>query len=924
MSRRVLIIVIVLILAVSIIIGFVLIRKKTVYSGNPFKVIPVTTSLILKVNNFHNLSRSLTKENKIWRSLGTLEAFSEVTKKISYIDSIACKNILMNEVLLNSIIYISAYTIDQRKSEFLFVVNLKSPKSENSIIELLIKCIDQNFKKNIQKYEGKSIYTIKVSENEIETEVYLTLLDGNIIISRSEILIENSIRQFGLSKSLSDDPEFVKVFSTAGKNKDANLFIDLRRIMNFSSVFASDSFKNELTKYKNFGAWAGFDINSTEDQIIFNGFISAGTDENTLLNIFGNSHPVAITVDKILPVSTSTFLSFGLGNLETSGKGLNRYLTGIGKSTRHKKELKKLDEIFDFDAEKLFLSIIDNEITIAQCSTNDTVERQSSFVLAKCKSVNLAKKELYDLLVKACKKKGINIEKQQYTYIFDSDTKFDIFVLPISNLTGSVFGSLFNMGSNCYYTFYGNYLIIGESFEALSSLLHNNVLNKTLNNSEVYKGFRNNLAQQSYILFYADLSRAPFVFAPFIENNICKSWKANTQVFDQLQPFGMQITDVSNTLYCNILAQYIGELKVKPQTVWETLLDTSFSFKPQFVLNHNNKQNEIFIQDLGNKIYLINKAGRIIWKQKIAEQINSKVYQVDYFKNGKLQILFSTLNYIHLIDRNGNYVERYPVRLRAPASEGLSLFDYDNDKSYRILIPCTDNKIYAYGIEGSLITGWQFKGSDYPVDQPISHFKIGDKDYIVFGDKFHTYILDRKGVTRVPVDVLIAKSKNNEYLLDNSSTPDKARILITDTTGTIVSIYFDGHIATTSAGTFSANHIFDFKDVDGDGINDYIFLDKNTLTIFKQDNSKIFSYDFPNTMNEKPLYFRFSATDRKLGFVDKTDQKIYLINNDGSIYKGFPLIGTTLFSIGYLDAKEGAFNLIVGGRNNFLYNYSVQ
>lgn len=83
-------------------------------------------------------------------------------------------------------------------------------------------------------------------------------------------------------------------------------------------------------------------------------------------------------------------------------------------------------------------------------------------------------------------------------------------------------------------------------------------------------------------------------------------------------------------------------------------------------------------------------------------------------------------------------------------------------------------------------------------------------------------------------------------------------------------------------------------------------------------------FNFPNPISEPPIYFSFSASDRKLGIVDKVDNKIYLLNNTGELYKGFPLDGSTLFSIGYLENTVGQFNLIVGGRNNFLYNYSVQ
>ena len=104
--------------------------------------------------------------------------------------------------------------------------------------------------------------------------------------------------------------------------------------------------------------------------------------------------------------------------------------------------------------------------------------------------------------------------------------------------------------------------------------------------------------------------------------------------------------------YINLLTWYLEDTQSKPQTVWESLLDTTFSMKPQLVENHYTKQNEIFLQDDGNTIYLINKAGRILWKQKIAEPINSNIYQIDYYRNGKLQLLFSTENYLHLLSYN--------------------------------------------------------------------------------------------------------------------------------------------------------------------------------------------------------------------------------------------------------------------------------
>ena len=47
------------------------------------------------------------------------------------------------------------------------------------------------------------------------------------------------------------------------------------------------------------------------------------------------------------------------------------------------------------------------------------------------------------------------------------------------------------------------------------------------------------------------------------------------------------------------------------------------------------------------------------------------VHQIDLYKNGKLQLLFNTQSKLHLIDRNGNNVEQFPIGLVAKATNGL-------------------------------------------------------------------------------------------------------------------------------------------------------------------------------------------------------------------------------------------------------------
>lgn len=924
MPKRITIFATVILLALVVIVGFIFIQHRSGSVSNPLRAIPTDVSLVIQVNDFHGLATNLIEKNKVFNSLKTISPFNEICNTIRYIDSLALVVDDLSGYLFRSRIYISSHFIGGRKTEFLFLIEHIQGKNEKHAIDILSDITGQAVKKTERKYEGKSIYSLSINK-ESPVTYYISIIEGNVLLSKSVILIENAIRQYSLPNSLLTDKEFVEVVSTAGRSKEANLFIDLRRFNGMISILANDEYHKIVKEYTSFGGWMELDLNTTEKQIFLNGFITSGDQQKSFSTIFSGNDPVNISVDKILPASVFSFLSIGAEDIKKLYDQYVLYLREEGTYESRKNRLAEFEKKYKISLEDIFLSLIGDEVTLAYGGIKEgTLNDPSIYVLLKCKSGTQTEKSVREMINRMGTKTGRLYTQLISTYVLDADTKFTLVEFPVDNITGILFGDLFSIPNKNYYTIIGNYMVFADSKTALGEFIHSNVLSKTLSTNESYKAFNSNIAQNSFMLFYANLSRASLVFSSILHPDIVDTWEKNHEIFQRIQPLGMQITEVSTMNYCNFSVQYLDYFKGKPQTIWESLLDTSFVCKPHLVENHYTKQKEIFIQDLANTIYLINKAGRILWKQKITEPINSKVFQIDYYKNGKLQLLFSTDNYLHLIDRNGNYVERYPVRLRERATAGLALFDYENNRNYRIFIPCADNKIYAYTKDGSLINGWTFPGTDYPVNHPVEHFRVEDKDFIVLGDKYATYILDRRGNIRVPVNKPVAKSKNNTYYLDEKGSLAKSRIVTTDTAGNIVAIDFNGNIDIISLGKYSNNHFFDFEDVNSDGQEDYIILDGNILVAYTGNKTEILNFSFANDITLPPIYFNFSYSDRKLGVVDNMEGKIYLINQDGSLYKGFPLQGSTLFSIGYLENQGGVFDLIVGGRNNFLYNYTVQ
>jgi hypothetical protein len=924
LSKRAFIYVILVFVVLLFFLVFLYFKNRLIVSSEPLKAVPVNASFIIRINDFRNLVKNTQKNNKIWEELIKLPAFSRIDQQIGFLDYVNSNYSVARDLLLNKPSYISAHYTGRDRVSFIHIYKLPKGLSGKKINELISRLLNNSGTITQRKYQGRDIYDIRLlSESPVKSFSY-TITEGLFILSFSSILIEDAIRQLDLNKSVIQQTGFKEVLSTAGKNVDANLFVNFEQLPKAVSTCINQNYKSKVRSYDYFASWAELDINIKEDMILLNGFTHFSDTLNYTANLFNNQSPQKIYIDNILPSFISTFMVISLSDINTYYENYKTYLYKMGRLNKYLKEINLIKNKYNVDVTDDLISILDREIAIAMDNGEEENSGSGTYIILGTKSKSQAEKKLSDMLKKIAQRSSVTVDKLTFNCRIDNELSRPVYRLPLKNLTGKIFGELFNMNEDTYFTFIENYLVFGGSVKSLSKFIHNNVLKRTIISNDAYKEFKNNTSPRSSISFYTNLGRSSTNYSKFLTDEIINGWEENIQVFQKVQIIGAQLNTSDDLMYNNVFLKYIPAFSYTPHTVWESRLDTVIDFKPQFVKNHYTNQSEIFVQDLKNNIYLINNAGRILWKINLPEKINSKIYQIDYYKNSKLQIIFSTTNFIHLLDRNGNYIERYPVKLRSPATNGMSLFDYENNKNYRIFIACEDKHIYAYAKDGTLISGWNFSKTESEVNQPINHFRLENKDFIVFGDKFKTYILDRKGNARVDVEEIFPRSSNNNYLVDDRDNLADSRIVITDTAGVVYFIYFNGIIEKLNLGQFTSGHFFDFKDMDGDGYKDFIYLDNRSLKVLRHNKKRLFEYSFNEEIIDGPVYYYFSYSDRKLGVVSKREKLIYLINNDGSLYKGFPLRGSTLFSIGNFTSTTSQFNLVVGSDENFLLNYIVQ
>lgn len=355
---------------------------------------------------------------------------------------------------------------------------------------------------------------------------------------------------------------------------------------------------------------------------------------------------------------------------------------------------------------------------------------------------------------------------------------------------------------------------------------------------------------------------------------------------------------------------------------WRCTLDHGVSSAPSLVRNHYTGSKEVFIQDDGLVLHLIDETGKELWRKKISQKIRSKVRQVDLYKNGKLQLIFNTQNQIICLDRNGKDVPGFPIELKSRATSELAVFDYDNKRDYRIAIACANGEIYNYQFDGSSTRGWKYKSSGRPIIS-MDHLKIKGKDYIfALEDRGNIHLLKRNGKSRYDSKAVAEHYSGNGYHFIKGSDIQSTKLIYPDTLGNIILSQFDKHDPEQSLTGFSAGSTIVVGDVNGDKKDDFVIVDGRDITVYDDEFQRIFRKHHESDLIPEARIYRFSSVDRKIGAAIAGSGEILLYDIAGELEPGFPKKGNGPFAIGDLNG-DGKLEAVVGLKHGEVVSYPL-
>ena len=869
--------------------------------------IPYNSAMVINVNANASLSPKLAtafdreikrfRESMLFRAIDTLKQ--------------ACQ--------VDTSSYVMAIRVEGKQSiRCLYVLNRSGLFSRGDVYAFLQKMFSGGQAKE-RKYNNQKIHVV----NKGKEEVCYAVVGGMVLVSNSELYVEDAINQLSdhSESEKGEAPRFRNVNRYFSAGAGLNVFLNTACFSDLLPLLLQKDFISKQTDVAKWFKWGALDGDIRPNGISFNGFMHYNGLKAAFPIVFKGQSPQDSKLDAMMPTDAKSVSILALSDVKSYLASLETYRYGAGKIDKIRKRKQEFTRLFGDKLDEEWQALLKGEWGKATLSYDATRKQEEGIVVVHVKAGSLARGML-EKMVKSYASKTGTVEASLYrTFSLDKDKTIRYFKMPVPDFVEVMWGYVLGGIANNYVLVEDNYVVFASSERAIQTYASDYMRRLSVRDQEWYQKLRTKLSSKFNWMY---LSEIPSML-PYYENvtkgELRGLLERNKEGMETFSSLGLQWVCEGDMLYHTLFLSTEEVEQKQAQVMWQTKLDAKMSMKPAIVVNHDTGERELFVQDEGNTIYLINDVGRILWKLPIEGKINSDVYQVDMFKNGKLQYLFSTANNLYLIDRNGNYLPRYPLAFKSPCMRGISVADYENNKNYRIFAPGADHYLYLYELSGNFVKGWDMPKSDNDIASRVYHFRVEGKDYIVYADRYRLYILDRKGKERVKVSTLLNLPENT--LLYLTKQGGQTKIAFVDANGEILLVDFRGNVQRVKGEKMTGGGMLNVEDVNNDGRNEFIYSNDNTLQVHDEQGKLLLEKNWNNAGLGYPYTYRFSARDMRIGLLDEKGERLFLLDMK-DVSKGFPIRGNSPFSIAFFDnGNNTGFYLFAGSDGTHVLKYKI-
>lgn len=888
--KTILIIVLVVLLSIA---AFLAVNNDFFFKkADPLTLIPSNAVLVFETQEPVMAWNEIVTQ-PIWERLSSIPALNKMEGHLMTLDSLAGKSGNLDKALKGQQFVLSLHPIGRDEFDFLFAIGFEEDGLSDFLSQIKSGVADPSGIKT-RNYSGVTLHEFPVNSG---SGVFTYGIYENILLaSHTSFLVEDAIR---LVKS-TELKNFKETYLALFQPQETVQGMGVLRIgsSGLSKLFASattdrtDDFSRQL---KDLQMAANFRFVFEEDKF----------------NLFGELSPVSGAPISIYSTADKNIEAFNA--FISNRTAIFRY-HHLGQSGDLHNRLPEISQfrntiLAEIESQLLSRGFFDNlsgevGLMVFEGFNKEELEK---VLLIPVKDVKTSLKMLEDFSVQ------LN-QGDRELLIKDRHRGNEFFPLGLEEFPMHLFEGRFEGFGETVVSSLGEYIIFANSIRTLKNYLDDYGNDSMWGKSVYQKEYVENVPKTAVFSQLIDVNKFYNLMLPALTPN----WRSVFQRYAQeIQAFDMISLSISSeNEKANVQVSFDYHLEPIRKTAdilltrsREVTFNQTLVYGPKVLENFNDKSKEYLVQDENMTLHLINSGGDRVFSRDLSGVILSQVFQVDYYKNDKLQVVFATKEGIYGFDRIGEPLPDFPIVL--PDGKSIAHFnvvDYDKSRDYRFFVSDESGDLYIFDQGGQLLEGWNPRRSTGSLAAPPAHHRIpGMGDFMVsLHENGNLEIMNRRGESRIGSSVRLGESVSTEYGLTDRGGSVAQLVSINDA-GELVKVNFNGEL-TYRNQLFRPDRETKFKIVPNQNGDNFLIVihQFNKINILSQDEESLFNWEILS----EDLYFQwFSFGYQKDIFVviDRVQEFVYLFNLKGELLNSKPLNGKTPISVSYS-----------GSRNEFL------
>jgi len=869
----------------------------------PIQIIPDNAAFAIESNNSSQNLKNISDPEFMNRLLAN-EDIKYYYHQLTQFDSLLKTNETTKEWFSKGQAVYSFHSFQNKDMAFFFAVQTQKEVDSKNALQFFETHFPNRFKLSIRKFLNQEIFDL--TDFKEGTQFTIAFKNKLLLFSQDGSLVEMAI--ININKINTNGVPEDKLSFIKNSGEGINLHIYYKNLPVFLQGTCKEDYQSSFGIIGDFGERAVYNVSYDDEELMLKGAAQTHESNFQYLDLLNAQAPIPNTLRKLLPTGIHFSITFGYNGYDAFFKNVNEYLLNKKLFVPYRSYLDSIEKELNYKFSTKLASNLGNHAALLAID-EPGFWKDSCFLIAIEASKDGGLDEmLWEMENAARIKNSIDSTSINQDTLFEGINK-----AYLGDAFKFYFTDLFEASEANYYIKKDGYYFFANNQKILSVLYKRWESKSLILTAEKYEEFENKLSPNSNLEILVLNEHMPKFILGYLNNSWFSLLNRNMGTFKRANFMAMQFAGSNDKIFATQIYTHFNLSKPeKTEQVWAIQLDTILATTPQVVYNFGLGENVILAQDVLSQLYMIDRDGKVIWKQKLDGTILSKVYELDLYNNGKRQWLFNTNHTIYLLDGNGNSLPGWPVWIPTSTKFPAVVIDPTLDRNYQILVSGLYYKLMNYSGQGRLLPGWSPKEVWPNWNSEIGSFSYrGKQIYWGKNEKGKLQFLETGAKENLEI-----KLDSNFYCLD-------AKIKSIDTNETLIAKLDSFYLEITKYRGNQTSKVTSYPvmgytkfSMVNNGATDQIYLlqGPHKLGLLNQQGKFILEKNIEDS-SYKFATWTYIGNSFQLAYLNTIEDKLIIENINGKPYKPFPIDIKGPFAVGNVFKEADTWLLFTDAEN---------